>query len=266
MKTLKGVYTATKKDGTIYYRASITVRNKHISLGSFTNEDFAHKAYLEAALILDNKAITIDNFTTQALPFDKRISLLNFRDNLLYFPTPIYIYSHFFHYYYSPDLILTFDKEDLFYYATHKIMKRGGHYFVADYGMQVNILNRYGIKNYAVSGVDYQFINGDSTDFRYHNVKILSSYHGVKRIEKKGRFYYQSRILIKGSYIIGEFDQEIFAAIAYNKAVDILKQKGSPKKYPVNYIENLSPKEYANIYSDIRISSKIMDYPSYLKE
>ena len=34
----KGVYTATKKDGTLYYRSSITFQNKHISLGSFSSE------------------------------------------------------------------------------------------------------------------------------------------------------------------------------------------------------------------------------------
>lgn len=36
---LKGVYLARKKDNSIYYRASITYRRKHISLGSFDTED-----------------------------------------------------------------------------------------------------------------------------------------------------------------------------------------------------------------------------------
>ena len=43
-----GVYLATKKDGSIYYRSSITFKNKHISLGSFSTEDDANNAYLEA--------------------------------------------------------------------------------------------------------------------------------------------------------------------------------------------------------------------------
>ena len=34
-----GVYTAYKKDGTVYYRSSITHKNKHISLGSFSSEN-----------------------------------------------------------------------------------------------------------------------------------------------------------------------------------------------------------------------------------
>ena len=29
-------------------------------------------------------------------------------------------------------------------------MKRGGHLFVAEYGMQTSVLSRYGIRSYAV--------------------------------------------------------------------------------------------------------------------
>lgn len=45
---LKGVFPATKKDGTIYYRTSINYSGKHISLGSFASEEMAHLAYKEA--------------------------------------------------------------------------------------------------------------------------------------------------------------------------------------------------------------------------
>ena len=31
----KGVFRAVKKDGTVYYRASLTRHGKHISLGSY---------------------------------------------------------------------------------------------------------------------------------------------------------------------------------------------------------------------------------------
>ena len=44
----KGVFAAVKKDGSVYYRASITFRCKHISLGSFTSESEAHGAYQSA--------------------------------------------------------------------------------------------------------------------------------------------------------------------------------------------------------------------------
>ena len=33
----KGVFRAGKKDGTVYYRASLTKNGKHISLGSFSD-------------------------------------------------------------------------------------------------------------------------------------------------------------------------------------------------------------------------------------
>ena len=50
----KGVYLAKKKDGTIYYRSSITFREKHISLGSYATEEEASAAYLDAQSLLDD--------------------------------------------------------------------------------------------------------------------------------------------------------------------------------------------------------------------
>lgn len=37
---MTGVYEARKKSGEIYYRASFTYKNKHISLGSSSDEAF----------------------------------------------------------------------------------------------------------------------------------------------------------------------------------------------------------------------------------
>ena len=54
-----GVYSAKKKDGTVYYRANITYQTKHISLGSFSSEEDAHSAYLEACNLLENEAVTL---------------------------------------------------------------------------------------------------------------------------------------------------------------------------------------------------------------
>ena len=48
MKKYTGVYEVTKKDGTPYFRSSITFRGKHISLGSFSRAEDANGAYLEA--------------------------------------------------------------------------------------------------------------------------------------------------------------------------------------------------------------------------
>ena len=52
-----GVFSASKKDGTIYFRSSFTYKNKHISLGSFSTEKDAHKAYLEATEIMTSKKV-----------------------------------------------------------------------------------------------------------------------------------------------------------------------------------------------------------------
>ncbi len=269
----QGVSICQKKGGETYYRASITYKRKHISLGSYALFSHASMAYEEADFLLHNTEIGLhtyeSGFPTPAvsatpgkdaspkhiLPFEKWVILLNFRDNGVYFHTPIYLRPNFFYYYYSPELILKFDIDDLFYYASHKIMKRGNHYFVADFGMQVNILNRYGIMNYAVPGRDYHFDNGDVLDFRRENLIIVNQYHGVSYSEKRGK--YRARIHINGNYKIGYYDTMDEAAIAYNKAVDILRDKGCQKNYSTNYLENISADAYNQIYKRLPISKKI---------
>lgn len=264
MKSLPGVYIAYKKDGTKYFRSSITYKNKHISLGSYLKEEDANKAYLEASSLLTNNALTIISYssTIHTLSFEKWINLINFRDNNIYFKTPIYLRKNYFSYYISTNLELKFDIDDLFYYSSHKIMKRQGHLFVADYGMQVNILSRYGIKNYAVLGKDYLFANDDPTDYRYENIIVINKYYGVKQIQTKSANRFQTKIHINGDYIVGTYDHEITAAIAYNKAVDILKKAGLNKNYQTNFCTEISSKEYANIYKAVKISKKIMNWPA----
>lgn len=260
-KHYEGVFSAVKKSGEVYYRASLTYRRKHISLGSFPTPEAAHQAYLEGQRLLSDLTITLNSYhRTSPLAFEKWVCILNFRDNGLYLGNPIYTGQRLFYYYLSPTHILKFDMDDLFFYSSHKIMCRGNHYFVADYGMQVNIASRYGIKNYAVPGVDFRFINGDSTDFRRENLEINNIYHGVRCTPKNGQCFYTARIHIKGNYVIGKYDTELEAAIAYNKAIDILLKKGLKKNYTPNYIEGLSPKKYAEIYTDLKISPKILEY------
>lgn len=258
---LPGVFPATKKSGEVYFRASLTYRQKHISLGSFATASEAHAAYLEGTRIINETELDIHDYRKSSpLSFEKWICILNFRDNGIYFGNPIYMGQRLFYYYMSPTHILKFDLDDLFYYSSHKIMQRGNHYFVADYGMQVNIASRYGIKNYAVPGVDFEFLNGDTTDFRRENLEILNTYHGVRRDTHKGKTVYTTRIHLKGNYIVGRYDTETEAAIAYNKAVDILKKNGVTKNFTTNYIEDLSPRAYAEIYSELSISPKIVNY------
>lgn len=260
---LPGVYQTVKKDGTEYFRSSITFQNKHISLGSFQTEKKASLAYLEAKKLLSQRKITLTDFSEKKsiLSFQKWVCLINFRDNNLYIKTPIYLQNRYFYYYFSPEEYLIFDVDDLFYYTTHTIMRRGGHLFVADYGMQVNILSRYGIKNFAVCGRDYRFLNGNPLDFRYENIEIINRFHGVNRKEKNGRSYFETKIHIKGDYIVGRYPDEITAAIAYNKAATILIKKGYDKAYPVNFIEETDSETYKNIFRSVSISKKIKELP-----
>ncbi len=52
----------------------------------------------------------------------------------------------------------------------------------------------------------------------------------------------------------------VTAAIAYNKAVDVLHQNGLNKNYNMNYIDSVSPREYAEIYSNLKISPKLLAF------
>lgn len=267
-KRLPGVYPATKKDGTAYYRASLTHNRKHISLGSFSSMEEAHTAYLDADNLLRNSTLTIEEYKKENTPlsFEKWVCLVNLRDNRIYIHTPIYLRPNFFYYYLSKKDVLKFDIDDLFYYSSHKIMKRNGHLFVSDYGMQINILNRYGIKNYGVNGKDYHFINGDSTDFRYENIEIINRFFGVSRIEENDKFLYRAKLHINGDFLVGTYESEIEAAIAYNKAIDYAKKAGVNKNFTPNFIDSISASMYADIYSSLKISKKIEHYDKNLYE
>jgi hypothetical protein len=249
LPALPGVFKAVKKNGDVYYRASVTYKNKHISLGSYPSEDDANRAYLVAGEILQASKSEIDDYTNEhILDLDKWVILINLRDNGMYFKNPIYLKKRYFIYYINRKILLKFDIDDLFYYAHHKIMKRGGHLFVSDYGMQVTILSRYGIKNYAVPGRDYRFANGDTSDYRYGNIEIINRYHGVTKLH------------INGDYIIGRYATDIEAAIAYNKAARLINEKGITKDFPENYINEIDEIEYARIYHAVRISKKLRNY------
>ena len=198
----EGVFPALKKNGEAYFRASLTCRRKHISLGSFPTAEEAHAAYLEGRRVLEDNTLTPENYPADCpLPFEKWVCLANYRDNGIYFGNPIYVGRRLFYYYLSPAKVLKFDPDDLFYYSSHKIMSRGN----------------------------------------------------------KGQYIYTVRIHVNGNLIVGRYDDEITAAIAYNKAADILKRNGLKKNFPQNYIEGLSPSRYAELYSSLQISPKILN-------
>lgn len=251
MANLPGVFPATKKNGSIYYRSSITFRSKHISLGSYATEEQAHTAYLEAGSILSSaEPVFPEDYDHHTLSFSKWVVLCNFKNNGIYIKTPIYLRSNYFSYYLSQTDVLLFDADDLFYYSNHSIMRRGNHLFVSDYGMQVNIASRYGIKNFAVKDRDYRFVNGDDHDLRYANVEILNPYNGVSQIMDSFPPVYQTKIHVNGDWLVGRYPSEIAAAIAYNKAADLLQQKGCPISYTPNYLSELSPSDYAKLYEE----------------
>ena len=260
----KGVFRAVKKDGTVYYRASLTYHGKHISLGSYPEVSNAHLAYTEGIRLIDDSTVTLKSYEQSSpLPFEKWVCLINFRDNGIYLGNPIYMGQQLFYYYLSPHHVLKFDLEDLFYYSSHKIMRRGNHYFVADYGMQITLTSRYGIKSYAVPGTDYCFRNGDPTDFRRENLEIHNIYHGVRKTAaKNGQYVYTVRIHIRGNYLVGRYATETEAAIAYNKAIDILRSKGVTNNFSQNYVEGIAPSRYAEIYSALTIAPGILNYPA----
>lgn len=259
---LPGVSLAKQKDGTVYYRSGITYKNKHISLGSFPAESEAAAAYQDAQTLLNDFSISLHDLFDRSslLSFDKMVVLLNFRDNRLYFKNPIYLRKGYFSYFLSPYEELKFDIDDLFYYSSHKIQRRQGHLFVSDYGMQYSILSRYGIKPYAVADRDYSFSNGDSSDYRYANILIRNHYHGVLQFTKGGITKYKTVIHINGNYKIGIYSTEEKAAIAYNKAADLAKNAGITRNFPENYIDTFSPKEYADIYTRLKISKRYLSY------
>ena len=59
---------------------------------------------------------------------------------------------------------------------------------------------------------------------------------------------------------MGKYKNEDKAAIAYNKAVDILENKGLKINYSKNYIENYDDKEYQKVYDEIKISDKLINF------
>ncbi len=258
---LAGVYTAQKKNGQVYYRASFTYKSKHISLGSFDNPEAAHRAYLSANLLVSDPRLGIEDYSEkEIIPFEKWVVIVNFRDNNIYFPTPIYMRKRYFSYFLSPNEELKFSIDDLFYYSSHKIMKRGGHLFVADFGMQLSVSARYGIKPYSVKGRDYIHKNDDILDYRYENIEVMNTYHGVTYTTHYGKPVYKAAINIHGSFTIGHFHTALDAAIAYNKAIDCLKTLGIKKAFLSNYIDDIPASMYADIYSKINLPKSITEY------
>ncbi len=131
---------------------------------------------------------------------------------------------------------------------------------MADYGMQVNIASRYGIKNFAVMNKDYRFVNGNDHDYRYANIEILNSYHGVSREAEVYPPVYVTKIHVNGDRIVGRYATDTEAAVAYNKAAEMLQAAGIPIRYTSNYIPELSTQEYRKLYDHIMFETRFLKF------
>ena len=92
-----GVYTTKRKDGSTYYRVSITIGGRHISLGSYDDINTAGAVYTEAGRIM-NSECDIDDYSLHNfnIPFRKYVVLVNYRDNKIYFKTPVYLSKNYY--------------------------------------------------------------------------------------------------------------------------------------------------------------------------
>lgn len=260
MELPRGVYISRKRNGNIYFRVSITYKGRHISLGSSDNLKTAASIYEEAFLLKDS-ADGVDEFLSyDYISFDKYLTIINFRDNGVYFHNPIYLHQRYFSYFLDKDTELKFDTDDLFFYSQHRIQRRGGHLFVENYGTQMSLFSRYGIHPFAVENKDYRFKNGDLLDFRYENIEIVNHYLGVELIENTIPRKYRSFIHVNGYYNLGIFSSEDRAAIAFNKARSLLREKGRNKDTPANYIADMPEDEYRDIYERTELPENFIKY------
>ena len=192
-----GVYEDKLKNGKKNFRASLTYQRKHISLGSYKTFKQAEAAYRYATDLLKSDRDILSYPDKCPLLFEKYVSIVNLRDNGIYFPNPIYLEKRVFRYYLSPDRALLFDMDDLFYFSSHKIMERGGRFFISEYGMQTGLRERFGIMSFAVAGRDFLFINGDPLDHRRENIEIINRYRGVRKKETLTKTSYKAVIHLR---------------------------------------------------------------------
>ena len=99
---------------------------------------------------------------------------------------------------------------------------------------------------------DSMFTLNDAINTDY----FINRYNGVIKIFKNNMPFYQSKIHVNGDYLIGTYETENEAAIAYNKAIDILKKAGCNKNYTPNFLD-IPSSQYAVIYNAIPISEKV---------
>ena len=212
------IYPQTKGN-ILNYKVYFTYEKKKIYLGIYHSYPEAEAALASANKIMHLPFGTID-FTHPLIDYKKYVCLCNLRDHKVYIKNPIYLQDNYFYYYLSQDIILTFDMKDLFFFSTYKICKRGNYLYIQDTISQQNLLSRFGIPNHSVVGRDYVFKNNNPYDFRRDNLQIISTYKGVVKKTKGTETFYVASIYTDKTLVLGHYDSEIKAAIAYNKAID----------------------------------------------
>ena len=242
---------------TTKYKTYFLYEATKIYLGSYASMEAAESALNDAKELMSLPAGP-PQFASYNLNYKKIVSLCNLRDHKRYIKNPIYLYSTYFTYYLSKDCILTFDLKDLLYFSTYKIYKRGNYLYTQDSVSQQSILARYGIPNHSVMNKDYVFKNNNPYDFRSDNLEIINSYKGVsKKIKNDNSIIYVAYIYVKKNLIIGHYNSEIEAAIAYNKATDILFENHLIKECHYNTIPFITKAEYQSIYDSLIVSPRI---------
>jgi len=244
------------KNSIIRYKVYFVYQSKKIYLGLFDTTLAANNALLEAEAIMDHP-IDIAHYTCASIDYKKFISLCNFRKQHVYIKNPICIYDHYFCYYFDKDIVFTFDMKDLLFFSTYKICKRGHYIYTQDSVTQQSILSRFGIHPHSVCGVDYVFRNGNPYDFRRENLEVVNAYKGVTHKMRNQESVYITKIFINQNLIIGHYPSGLEAAIAYNKAIDILFENGNARDYIKNTIPYLTLTEYNQIYDRLAISPRI---------
>ena len=73
-----------------------------------------------------------------------------------------------------------------------------------------------------------------------------------------------AKIHVNGDRIIGRYPTDTEAAVAYNKAADLLQEAGVEIRYTSNYISELSSEEYRRIYHEISFEPRFSNYISGL--
>lgn len=231
-------------------------KRKKIYIGIFESEETAQSAYAYCHQLLHTNVLP-QPFLPQYITFKKYITLINLRDHGVWINQPIYLYDTYFQYFLSANLILTFDLKDLFFFSTSKIYKRGNYLFTTNRHSQCSILTRFGLPAKSIYGRDYLFANKNRYDFRRSNLIILNHYRGVSCKEKHGQLLYTTKIYHGRSLLVGHYDSEVVAAIAYNKAFDTLIALGVFRDYTPNTIPYLTQSEYQSIYNQISLTPRL---------